>query len=147
MAGLDKLSIADLEAALLQKREYQAELVTRRQKLERELSEIDGEIAALGGGSSPRRGRPPGKKSAKKAKGRRGAPRGPRPENKMTMKGAVTKVLEKSKSGLTLSETAAAVLKLGYKSNAANFENVVYQCLYNNAEFSKGDDGKYNVTS
>lgn len=148
MAAIDSMSVAELEAALAQKKSYMSDLLTRRSELERELASIEGELATLGASAPKKRGRPPGAKSAKKTrkKSGRGGQTGPRPKNKLTMKGAVTKALQDAKDGLTLAETAAAVKKLGYRSNSDNFENVVYQCLYNNKkDFPKGKDKKYRV--
>lgn len=150
MAALDNLSVAELEAALKQKRDYLADLVERKHSLEKELASLNGEIAALGGKPVARRGRPPKNAVASAAsptKGkRRGAPRGPRPKNKLTMKQAVTKALTGAKGGLTVKETAAAVKKAGQKSKSGNFENVVYQCLFNNKSlFAKNSDGKYEL--
>ena len=155
MASVNNMSVAELEAALSEKRGRLKDLSARRAQLQKELASVEGELETLGGdapakssaATGKKRGRPAGSKNKPKSGGK-GAQSGKRPKNKMTMKKAVETVLADSKDGLTLSETATAVKKLGYKSKSDNFENVVYQCLYNNKkQFPKGSNGKYKVAS
>lgn len=143
MSELDGMSVAELEAVLDRKRAHLQTLADRREALQAELAEVEGELASLGGSAPRRRGRPAG--STNKAK-KTGGLRGKRPKNKLTMKKSIIKALESSKNGLTLRELAVVVKKSGYKSDSSNFENVVYQCLHNNkAMFPKDGDGKYSV--
>lgn len=150
--SFEKMSLSELEEAIASKR---SELQSRREELMEELSSIDSVLGAMGtgsGGSAPAKrgpGRPKGSKNAGVAKkGGKGGRRGPRPKNDMSMKEAITKALEGKKGGLTLDEVAEGVKAIGYKSNSANFKNVVYQNLYGNKEmFPKNDDGKYTLSS
>ena len=152
--SFEKMSLSELEEAIASKR---SELQSRREELVEELSSIDSVLGAMGSGSSasaPAKrgpGRPKGSKNAAaatKKRGGGGGRRGPRPKNDMSMKEAIAKALEGKKDGLTLDEVAAEVKAIGYKSNSANFKNVVYQNLYGNKDmFPKNDDGKYTVKS
>lgn len=127
----DDMSLEEIEALLSSKRsEKRTELESRRNELLSEVASIEREIEELGGGKG------------------RGGKRGPRAKNSMTMREAITKALGQYKNGATLDQIAEGVKKLGYTSNAANFKNVVYQTLYNNKDdFTRGDDGKFQVVS
>jgi hypothetical protein len=115
-----ELSVAQLERLLEGKRSQLDSLYRRREKLQKELSEIDQQIVAVGGGEGIRRGN----------KGRK------RPKNEKTLLQVVLEVLgtSTSKKGMGLGEISAKVLESGYKTGAYKFENTVYQCLYNNTD-------------
>ena len=150
--SFEKMSLSELEEAIASKR---SELQSRREELVEELSSIDSVLGAMGSGSSapaPAKrgpGRPKGSKNAAGTPKKRGGGgrRGPRAKNDMSMKEAIAKALEGKKDGLTLDEVAEAVKAIGYKSNSANFKNVVYQNLYGNKDMFPKDDGKYTVKS
>jgi len=115
-----ELSVAQLERLLDSKRSQLDSLYRRREKLQKELQEIEQQIVAVGGGEGVRRGN----------KGRK------RPKNEKTLLQVVLEVLatSTSKKGMGLGEISQKVLETGYKTGAYKFENTVYQCLYNNSD-------------
>lgn len=111
------LSLAELERILSDRKIQVAELEKRREKLLKELSKVESELQAILG----KRG-----KSL-----RRVGVRGPRVKNERSLREHIVEVLSKSKKGYVLTDIAAKVLEAGYKSNSKNFNNMIYQCLYN----------------
>ncbi len=141
-SALRDLSVSQLEKVLLAKKSMLENLVVKRDKLRSELSSLDSQIRGLAGDDATsegeeaprRRGRPKG--SLNKAR------RGPRAKNKQSLKGLVREELLKAKKGLTLDELIAAVEATGYKSKAAKFRNVLYQCLFHGENFQKDAETK-----
>lgn len=111
------LTVAQLERLLDRQRAKLERLLRRRATLQRQLAQVERSIAAIGGAleESPR----------KKRK---------RPRNDRTLLQVVTEVLTGNKKGLTLKDLARQVLETGYKTGSANFENTVYQIVYNNSD-------------
>ena len=67
--------------------------------------------------------------------------------NERSLSNVVRKLLGGSKNGYALSELAERVLATGYKTNSANFKNVLYQCLYNSDKFVHDKEARtYHVT-
>lgn len=110
-----ELSVADLERMLDRKRSRLNSLEKRREQLQKSLSRIDQQISAL-------QGRPTVAAVRRKTRKR---PKNPRP-----LAAYVLQFLGRSKKGLTLAELAQKIQDAGYKSNAEDFKNVVYQCIY-----------------
>lgn len=112
------LTVVQLERMLEKKRSKLEGLLKRRERLQKQLSSVEGRIGAIGGSRSEGgRGRKPRK----------------RPKNDRPLIAVVVDVLSQHKKGLTLKELAAKVLDTGYKTYSDKFENTVYQCLYNNS--------------
>ena len=121
--GLENLSVSELQAELHRRRRGLSRLERRRDRLMNELSEINAEIAELGGALAGSGGG-----------GRR---------NVMTLPDALHQVL----SGTTMSvtEAADAVRAAGYQSNAANFRTMVNQALLKDKRFKKVARGQYTA--
>lgn len=111
------MTVVQLERMLERKRSRLEGLVKRRDRLQRQLSSVEGKIGAIGGVRHD-------------GAGRRTIRR--RPKNDQPLIAVVVDVLSKHPKGLTLKELAAKVLASGYKTYSDKFENTLYQCLYNN---------------
>lgn len=112
------LTVAQLERLLERKRRRLEALVKRRDKLQKELFKVEELILSIGGvareGLQPRRRK--------------------RPKNTKTLLKAATEVLAQNKKGVTIKELAAKILEGGYRTASDNFENTVYQVIYNNRD-------------
>jgi hypothetical protein len=151
-----EISVAELERILDQRKSLVQELGKRRDALHKELAEIQEQLSGIVGASvavngkakvaGARRGRPPG--SGKKGPGRpRGSKnRGARPKNERSLRDVISDLLSKSKKGLTLEELVPKVVEAGYKSNSKNFENMIYQNIYNSEGIVKdAETGCYSL--
>ena len=110
---MSDLTLAQLERMVAKRRSNLDALHKKRRTLLKDLEKVDKQIAALqgqgkGGGSYVQRAR-----------------------NEKSLQVVVTEILGKSKKGLRLRQLAERVLDSGYKTNSNNFQNVLYQCLYN----------------
>ena len=132
MAQLANLSIDELEAALQQKKqEHRAELAERHRELSSQLRELEKEMDEIDGVKSSRRA---------------GGAGGARPKNKVKLREAIVAALKGDKKGKTKDEIAETVLKSGYRTDSADFPNIVYQTLHRNqAMFKRGADGRYTL--
>lgn len=110
------LSIADLEKALEEKRDYLQDLLKKRDQAQKEIDRLDAEIQDAANVDRP---------IGRMRRGRR------RVKNETSLRAVVLDILGKNKKGFSLADLAAKVSETGYMSNAGNFKNVVYQCLYN----------------
>jgi hypothetical protein len=128
---------AELTAAQTELEAAQAKLDTARETalagFKTRLSEIDaerktvvGQIQALGGKARGTRGR------------RSTSGTNARASNEMSLKEAVATVLRDAKGPLSPTEVAAAVNKLGYKTDAENYSTMVSQTLSNLAKLRIG---------
>jgi hypothetical protein len=113
------LTVVQLERILERKRSRLDGLLKRRERLQKQLSSVEGRINAIGGNRLEG-----GTKTRKVRK---------RPKNDRPLIAVVIDVLGQHKKGLTLKELSAKVLETGYKTYSDKFENTVYQCLYNNS--------------
>jgi hypothetical protein len=114
----NEMTVVQLERILERKRSRLDGLLKRRDRLQKQLSSVEGRISAIGGIRSE------GGRTRKVRK---------RPKNDRPLIAVVTDVLAQHKKGLTLKELSAKVLETGYKTYSDKFENTVYQCLYNNS--------------
>ncbi|MDX2116285.1 MAG: hypothetical protein SFZ24_11800 [Planctomycetota bacterium] len=133
-SSLDTLSIADLQREL-RRRERTAgravqKLERKRARLVDQLSEIDAQIAQLGGG---RRGR------SADGGGRL------RPRNDSNLVEALAKVL--ASATMSVTEVAEAVQRAGYQTTSPNFRTIVNQALIKDKRFKRVGRGKYTVKS
>jgi hypothetical protein len=113
------LTVSQLERLLERKRARLEKLQHRRDQLLRQLARVDAQIASIGGARPLER---------------TGRPKRKRPRNSMTLLQAVVDVLGQNKKGITLKQLAAKILEKGYKTASANFENTIYQIIYNNRD-------------
>jgi len=106
----------------------------RRDKLARQLAELESEMADLGLSPGKRRGRPPGNGK------RRGG--GRRARNKISLPDVIAKVV---KAGSTVSpaEVSSKVRKAGYKSGSAHFGMMVSNALSKDSRFKRVSRGQY----
>ncbi|HTI52176.1 MAG TPA: hypothetical protein VL475_14535 [Planctomycetaceae bacterium] len=114
-----EMTVTQLERMLERKRRHLESLIQRRNKLRRELAQLEARIVAVGGAPSEER---------KPRRGRK------RPKNTKTLLAAVSEVLSQNKKGVPLKELAAKILEGGYKTASENFENTIYQIIYNNRD-------------
>lgn len=125
-ADLAKFSLADLEKFVAGKKSELISLRKTRAELAQKLKDVDHQIAVLEGKKGGR-GRfvmsGPRKKSVRRI-------------NPKSLRKVVGELLANNKKGYNLQELEDAVLKTGYKTNSTKFKNTLYQCLYNNKEFT-----------
>ncbi len=113
----NELSLSELQSLVAERKTELDRLKRERSQLEHRLSQIEKRITAMGG-------------SGFKSRGRRR-----RPKNEKSLRATIRELLGRSKKGYTLSELADKVLASGYKTYSSDFQNVLYQCLYNAKEF------------
>lgn len=123
-AGLQEMTVAELQAELSRRRRGVGKLERRREKLMAELADINAQISGMGGSMG-------------------GAGGGTRARNTMTLPDALHQVLQ----GVTMSVTDAvdAVRAAGYSSSAANFRTMVNQALLKDKRFKKVSRGQYTA--
>lgn len=127
----DEMTVAQLEQLLNTRRTQLDNLLRKRERLTKELEEVEKKIDEIDGITGGRRRR---------------RNMTPRPRNPQSLQKVVIELLTKNKKGFTLSELADAVLATGYKTNSTNFPNVLYQCLYNsNKFFHDPQTGTYKI--
>jgi hypothetical protein len=114
-----EMTVSQLERMLERKRRKLDQLIQRRNRLRRELEQVEARIVATGGAAQDER---------KPRRGRK------RPKNSKTLLAAVSEVLTQNKKGVSLKELAAKILEGGYKTASGNFENTIYQIIYNNRD-------------
>jgi hypothetical protein len=128
------LSVAQLERLLHQSKTRLVKLTRERKKLAAKLANVDRQIERLTGhaanGEAPKRA------------GRRGM----RPKNAKSLPAVVHDLLSRAKNGYTLDALADKVKAAGYKSNSANFKNVIYQTLYKEKAIVRDEEsGAYKL--
>lgn len=116
MAQENEYSVAQLERMLTERKTRLDGLHRKQERLRTELDKVEDEIAILEGRRSTSR-----------------FPKQPinRARNDKPLHTHVIELLTKNKKGLTLSGLSEKVLESGYKTTSSNFNNVLYQCLYN----------------
>jgi len=112
-------TVSALEQMLMRKQSQLQTLTRRRDLLLGKLTKLDEAIGRLSG-----------QKAGAGFKVRRRVRR--RPRNERSLQDVVLEVLQANRPGLSLRGLAEQVFATGYKSNSTNFNNVLYQCLYNN---------------
>lgn len=127
--ALQDLTVAELERMLDSRKSKLSSLFKKREKVLKELGQIDEDIKGLQG----RGGYGLGRK---------------RPRNEKSLRAVVHDVLAANKNGFALDPLSKKVLSSGYQSNSSNFKNVLYQCLYNTKEFIHDEQsGTYRLVS
>ena len=113
------LSVSELERLLNDRQSEITQLIKRREKLQREMDQLDNRISQLSGGRTIHRTRDQGRSAVQ------------RPKNERSLREVVTDILTKNKKGFPLAKLTDKVLAAGYRSSSHDFKNVLYQCLYN----------------
>jgi hypothetical protein len=122
-SSLAVIPVATLQAELRRRQRSVAPLQRRREKLVEKLAALDAQIRELGGNATGTR---------------------IRPQNASNLNDALAAVLKGKTMGVT--EAADAVLKAGYRSNAANFRTIVNQTLIKSRQiFKKVGRGQYTA--
>ena len=119
-----QLSVAELEQLLTEKKSELGTLQKERERLQKQLVEVDQKIASL-----------TGKKRRVAAGGKRKRVVR-RPKNVKPLHETVVDVLSPYKKGLALGELHDKIIESGYKTRSSNFKNVLYQCLYKSADIA-----------
>lgn len=123
---LTDMSITALQSEIRRREKHAVSLQKRREKLLKQLAEIDAEIASIGGlgGGAGRGGR--------------------RPRNESNLPEALAQVL----TGKTMSvtEAAEAVQKAGYITTSPNFRTIVNQALIRDKRFKRVGRGLYTTS-
>ncbi|MFN0050567.1 MAG: hypothetical protein ACKV0T_00150 [Planctomycetales bacterium] len=112
------MTVAQLERILEKKRLRLDDLTHRRDVLQKKLEQVENQITSIGGDS---------RSSYKKRKGRRR-------KNAKTLIECLVEQLTGNKKGLTLKELASRIRESGYKTSSVDFENTIYQIIYNNQD-------------
>ncbi|MFT5423411.1 MAG: hypothetical protein ACI89L_001188 [Phycisphaerales bacterium] len=128
-AAVGAMTTTELRAELRRRDSTLRKLENRREKLARQLAEVEGEIRSMGG-------------TADIGTTARGMVRR-RPRNEMNLADSLLKML----TGKTMSVTDAAekVVELGYRTTAANFRTIVNQTLIRDKRFKKISRGQYTA--
>ena len=128
--AVSDLSVAELERLLNSKKSRLETLTKKRDKLRKDLSQVEKRINALRGRTAVT----VSSKARRKAAGR--------PKNVKPLSAFVIDILGKNKRGLPLSGLSQQILEAGYKTNSTNFKNVLYQCLYNSKKIMHDEKTK-----
>jgi hypothetical protein len=112
-----KLSLSDLEKLIDDRQTHLETLVRKREQLVADLEGYDLQIQEFmkTGRISQRTGRK-------------------RARNEQPLRAVMMEILGRNKKGLSLQNLTQQIKDTGYKSHSLNFQNVVYQCLYNTPE-------------
>ena len=121
------LSLADLQQIMEDRRSDLNRLRKQRTKAQRELDQIDKQIAKIEG-----------------AGGRRGGGNG-RVRNEMSLNDTLEQVLRKAGKPLPVGDIVEAVQATGYRTNSANFRGIVNQTLIKDARFAATERGIYGL--
>ncbi len=125
-SDLTDMSITALQSEIKRREKHAKSLAKRREKLVRQLAEIDAELAELGG--------MPG-----------GGKGGRRPRNESNLPDALADVLYQNEMSVT--EAADAVRAAGYITTSPNFRTIVNQALIRDGRFKRVGRGLYTATS
>ena len=125
-SDLTGMSIEALQSEIKRREKQAKALQRRREKLVKQLAEVDAEIAAIGG--------VPG-----------GGGGGRRPRNELNLPDALANVLYHKE--LTVTEAADAVRAAGYITTSPNFRTIVNQALIRDERFKRVGRGLYTATS
>jgi hypothetical protein len=122
-AATNGLSIDQLENLLNNRRGELQKLQKHRNRLMRQLDQVDNRIRSLGG---------------------RGGP-GRRARNQHSLTAMMENALKAAGKPLGVGEIAEAVQRKGYHSNSANFRAIVNQSLIKDKRFAQAGRGVYQL--
>jgi len=140
---LKTISTSDLQAELLRREKTVRDLANRRDKLARELAELDRELAELGAPTAPTpRRRAAAEGDALSADG--SALRVPRARarNAVSLADALAQCME-IRAVVTPAEAAEMVIKNGYTSTSKNLGMMVSNALARDPRFKRVSRGQY----
>lgn len=126
---LTKLSLADLEHIIESRRTELRKLERVRAKWQKKVNQLSRRIEALGGENGHRAG------------GRNGL----RARNDVSLPEAIRQVLSKSKGPINVGVITAKVQAGGYRSNSANFRQLVNMTLVKDKRFVSTERGIYTL--
>jgi hypothetical protein len=132
---LESLSIEELQRELDRRQGELKRLVSRRDRLARQLAELDAQIRTLGGdGGTAREGRrlPSGSPRPKRS----------RSKNEITLSDAIAMAVE-VRATVTPTEVAQLVQANGYQSTSKNFAMMVANALAKDKRFRRLSRGQY----
>ena len=126
---LDNLSFDDLQNEMRRRERDLKRLLSKRDRLQAQVREIEAEIQSLGGsgafgvtaGGLPRR----------------------RPHNDMSLSEALGNLLKSTTMSVT--QAAQEVQRAGYKTTSASFRTIVNQTLIKDSRFKKVSRGQYTA--
>jgi hypothetical protein len=131
-AGLSSLPTDALHLELKRRQRSIGKLLAKRDKLAEQLTELNHQIAALGGPSA----------AAMEGLTARGTPR-KRPRNDSNLAEALAALLKNQTMSVT--QASEEVQRAGYQTTAANFRTIVNQTLIRDKRFKKVSRGKYTA--
>ncbi|MGF1632877.1 MAG: hypothetical protein ACFCVE_03420 [Phycisphaerae bacterium] len=130
-----KMSIRELESELQNRRNGLEKMLSRRQKLLSELSDLEEEIKDLGGDlTAAPAGRLPRRKGG-----------GKRPRNEQSLADTIYGVMKAKGKPMSVGDVVSAVEATGYKSGSANFRGIVNQTLIKDDRFKASSRGMYEA--
>ena len=130
-SSLTKVPISALQGELRRRARGVHALQRKREKLIRQVEEIDAEIREIGG------------TLGMAAPGRAAAGGRKRPRNDMNLVEALSALLKNKTMSVT--EAAEAVQRAGYKTTSASFRTIVNQTLINSGQFKRVSRGQYTA--
>ena len=130
-SSLTKVPISALQGELRRRARGVHALQRKREKLIRQVEEIDAEIREIGG------------TLGMAAPGRTAAGGRKRPRNDMNLVEALSALLKNKTMSVT--EAAEAVQRAGYKTTSASFRTIVNQTLINSGQFKRVSRGQYTA--
>ena len=120
----DGMSISDLEGMLAGRKKQLKKLVTKRERLQREMDAVEEEIQELHGSATP--------------------PGGKRPRNEQNLPDTIEAVMKGSgEKQMRIADIVRGVSDAGYASSSANFRGIVNQTLIKDDRFEQVARGKY----
>lgn len=132
---LESLSIEELQRELDRRQGELKRMVSRRDRLSRQLAELDAQIRALGGDGGPARG------EARRPAGH-ARPKRTRSKNEITLSDAIALAVE-VRATVTPTEVAQLVQANGYQSTSKNFAMMVANALAKDKRFRRLSRGQY----
>jgi hypothetical protein len=135
---LEALSTKQLTRELERRQAQLRQLVSRRDRAQQQLAELDRQIAELGG---PAGSGPAGARHARPAR-----PRRTRARNAVSLPDAIAMAVE-VRATITPAEAAQLVLRNGYRSTSKNFGMMVANALAKDARFRRISRGVYERVS
>jgi hypothetical protein len=128
---LTDVSLAELQDELQRRRKQLPGLQAKRDKLAKQLAEVDKQIEMLQG-----KGKAPAKPSTRKTR--------KRPKNAVSLPDILEKVM-KGKGSVGIGEAMEMALAEGYKSSSSQFRNIINQTLNKDPRFKKVARGQYTL--
>jgi len=133
--AITNLSTADLRRELDRRERGADKLLAKRDKLAKEIADVEAELAKLGAktGRQGKRGRPTRSTSA-----------GPRrrAKNDVTLPDAIAQAME-VRAVISPKEAAQLVKKNGFQTNSKNFNMMISNALAKDARFKRVGRGQY----